>query len=141
MIYFLIYLFLEVMLSTNIASNIGGWWVFLELIGSAFVGITILVNFRVILAQNMGALASRQIDVKKFQELNLFTILGAFLLIVPGFLTDIIGILFQFSIITSLFVNKLGAKYEPETPLNQNNHTKDSDVIDVEIISDSTSSK
>jgi len=141
MIYFLVYLFLEVMLSTSIASEIGGWWVFLELIGSAFIGISLLVNFRVILAQNMGALASRQIDVKKFQELNLFTILGAFLLIIPGFLTDIIGILFQFSMITSLFVNKLSSKQTPDLNNNQNNFSKDSDVIDVEIISDSTSTK
>ena len=138
MIYFILYLFFEVMLSTSIASEIGGLATFLELITSAFIGIAILVNFRTILMQNMGALASREIDVARFQELNLFTILGAFLLIIPGFLTDIIGIMLQFSMITGLFVSKLSAKYEPKNP---NLNTKDCDVIDVEIISDTTTSK
>ena len=140
MIYFILYLFLEVMISTSIASEIGGLATFLELIASAFVGIVILVNFRTILMQNMGALSSRQIDVAQFQELNLFTILGAFLLILPGFLTDIIGIMLQFSMITGLFVSKLSSKYEPKNP-NSNSNSKDCDVIDVEIISDSTTSK
>lgn len=139
MLYFLIYLFFEVVITINLASYIGGVATFFELILSALLGIAILINFRLILAQNLSALASRSIGVKAFQNSNLFTILGAFLLIIPGFLTDIIGILFQFSMITSLLLSKvIGKKYND---VDNNTYKKDHDVIDVEIISDSTSSK
>lgn len=46
MVYFLIYLFLEVLISVNISSAIGGLATFFEILASAFIGIAILVNFR-----------------------------------------------------------------------------------------------
>ena len=143
MLYFIHYLFLEVMISVNLSSQIGGFNTFLELMLSAFVGFVLLVNFRTTLMENMQAFSMQKIDVQEFQRLNIFAVLGAVLLIVPGFLTDIIGILLQFSVLTKMLVNRFTAK-----STNQNNtrytqtkiHTeKDDDVIDVEIISsDST---
>jgi 2-isopropylmalate synthase/UPF0716 protein FxsA len=143
MYYFLIYLFLEVLVSVNISSSIGGLATFFELLGSAFVGITILVNFRTTLVENMRSVSYNQIDLLEFQRLNLFTIIGAILLIVPGFLTDIIGLLLQFSVITSMIVNRYGIKSEKyNTPYGEDNTIqKDSDVIDVEIIEHNPSSK
>jgi 2-isopropylmalate synthase/UPF0716 protein FxsA len=136
MIYFLVYLFLEVVISTNISSAIGGVNTFFELILSAFVGIILLVNFRTTLIQNLRCVSEQQIDLQRFQELNLFTIFGAFLLIIPGFLTDIIGVLLQFSVFVSILVNRFSAKYTPKST-NTHNYTKEEDnVIDVEIISD-----
>ncbi len=139
MIYFLLYLFLEVIISVNISSEIGGLNTFGEIVLSAFVGIYILFHFQTTLAENMRAVSTRQIDLKKFQELNIFTLLGAILLIVPGFLTDIIGILLQFHVVTSILVNRFSAKYNSKVPKSNSNsnYTKDDDVIDVEIISDS----
>jgi len=142
MIYFVVYLFLEVLVSVNISSNIGGLATFFEIILSAFVGITILVNFRTTLLQNISAVSYNAIDLGEFQRLNLFTIIGAILLIIPGFLTDIIGSLMQFSVVTSMIVNRYHVKsagYKPNT--SQNNEQKDSDVIDVEIISDNSTIK
>ncbi|PHQ56591.1 MAG: FxsA protein [Sulfurimonas sp.] len=140
MIYFIIYLFLEVLLSVSISSSIGGLLTFLEIMISAFVGISILINFRKTLVENMTAVSYNCIDLAQFERLNLFTLFGAILLILPGFLTDILGILMQFSVLTSMFVNRYNVKSgncnEPVTP--QNNLKKDSDVIDVEIISDNT---
>ncbi len=143
MIYFLLYLFLEVMVSVNLASQIGGFYTFLELILSAFVGFVLLVNFRATLFENMQAFSMQKIDVQEFQRLNIFAVLGAVLLILPGFLTDIIGILLQFSVVTKMLVNRFTAK---STHQNRTRYTqtqiheeKDDDVIDVEIISnDST---
>lgn len=132
MIYFLIYLFLEVVVSVNIASAIGGVWTFVELIASALAGIVILANFRGTLAENIHALNQARIDPIEFQQLNLFTILGAFLLIIPGFLTDSIGLLLQFSVITKMLVNRFMAKSASDTSTTQ----KDNHVIDVEIVSD-----
>jgi len=134
MIYFLLYLFLEVLVSVKIASAIGGVWTFVELIASAFVGIVILANFRGTLAENIRALNQARIDPFEFQQLNLFTVLGAFLLITPGFLTDIIGILLQFSVVTKMLVNRFVSKsgHDSSTHFTQ----KDDHVIDVEIVSD-----
>ena len=141
MIYFILYLFLEVLVSVQISSAIGGLATFFEIVLSAFVGISILVNFRKTLVENMTAVSYNCIDLEQFQRLNLFTLIGAILLIVPGFLTDIIGILLQFSAFTSMIVNRYNVKsgncnasFEDENI----NIKKDSDVIDVEIIEHNT---
>ena len=138
MIYFLLYLFFEVLISVNISSEIGGLNTFGEIIFSAFVGLYILFHFQATLGENMRAVSTRQIDLKKFQELNIFTLLGAVFLIIPGFLTDIIGVFLQFHVFTSILVNRFSAKYNSKPKESNSNYTKDDDVIDVEIISDST---
>jgi len=145
MIYFLLYLFLEVMISVNLSSEIGGFNTFLELVGSAFLGFILLVNFRATLFENMQAFSSRNIDLQEFQRLNIFAVVGAVFLILPGFFTDILGILLQFSVVTKMLVNRFTAKstYQNSSHRRQTYtkiHTeKDDDVIDVEIISnDST---
>ena len=142
MIYFIVYLFLEVLISVNISSSIGGLMTFFEILLTAFIGIAILVNFKETLRQNLTAVSYNCIDLQQFQSLNLFTLIGAILLIIPGFLTDIMGILMQFSVFTTMIVNRYHVKSGScKTNFEQKNINKDSDVIDVEIISDSTTSK
>ena len=138
MFYFLGYLLLEVLISVNISSAIGGLMTFLEIVLSALVGIAILINFRATLMENFKSVSSQTIDLMQFQKLNLFTLLGAILLILPGFFTDILGILLQFSVLTSMIVNRYHVKssgYKDNFEQN-NNIQKDHDVIDVEIIND-----
>jgi UPF0716 family protein affecting phage T7 exclusion len=138
MIYFLVYLFLEVIISVNISSAIGGLATFLEILVSALLGILILMNFKETIVENMKAVSYNCIDLQEFQRLNLFTLFGAFFLIVPGFLTDIIGVLLQFSAITSMIVNRYNVKsshcntsvFEEEKKYKKDND----EVIDVEII-------
>lgn len=134
MIYFLIYLFAEVIVTVEIASRIGGIATFLEIVGSAFLGIFILLNFRHTLAENLHALQTRRIDVQGFANRNLMGLAGAFLLIVPGFLSDLAGIALQLSVVGSFLVNRFGRKYESPTPTQ-----KDEYVIDAEIIDDTPS--
>jgi len=144
MLYFVVYLFLEVLISVNISSSIGGLMTFLEIIMTAFIGISILLNFRKTLVENLTAVSYNCIDLEQFQKLNLFTLIGAIFLIMPGFLTDIIGILMQFSVITSMFVNRYNVKSGScNTSKNYENINtqKDPNVIDVEIINDNTSIK
>jgi len=143
MIYFLLYLFLEVIVSVQISSAIGGLATFFEILLSAFVGISIVVNFRKNLVENMTAVSYNCIDLEQFQRLNLFTLIGAILLIVPGFLTDILGILLQFSVFTSMIVNRYNVKSgKCNSSFEEKNHIKkDSDVIDVEIIEHNSSTK
>jgi UPF0716 family protein affecting phage T7 exclusion len=145
MIYFLVYLFLEVIISVNISSAIGGLATFLEILVSALLGILILMNFKETIVENMKAVSYNCIDLQEFQRLNLFTLFGAFFLIVPGFLTDIIGVLLQFSAITSMIVNRYNVKsshcntsvFEEEKKYKKDND----EVIDVEIIERDTSVK
>jgi len=137
MIYFFLYLFLEVMISTNIATYLGGLYTFFAIIFTAFIGIAILVNFRKNLLENMSAVSYTCIDLQQFQKLNLFTLFGAILLIVPGFLTDILGITLQFSAVTSILVNRYNVESNKYTSSNEDKHVKkDINVIDVEIIND-----
>ena len=130
MIYFLIYLFFEVILTIEIASRIGGLATFLEILGSAFIGIFILMNFRHALSENLDALRTNQIDVQGFSNRNMMGLLGSILLILPGFLSDIIGILMQFSLFGTLIVNRFTRKYPSHTQTTR----KDDHVIDAEII-------
>lgn len=139
MIYFLLYLFLEVIVSVNISSAIGGIATFFEILLSAVAGVWILANFRNTLMQNISAVSYNRIDLREFERLNLFTIMGAVLLIIPGFLTDILGVLLQFSVFTSMLVNRYGTKFtKDKTKDEKSNFEKDNDVIDVEIISDNS---
>ena len=120
----------------NIASSIGAFATFAEIILSAFVGFILLANFRVTLVQSMQALMEKSISVEAFQRLNIFTILGAILLILPGFLSDIIGICLQFSFFATLFASKI--LHKDITTENQNfREGKNDEIIDVEIIDDS----
>ena len=137
MIYFIVYLFLEVLISVNISSQIGGLLTFFEIVTTALIGISILVNFRKTLVENLQAVSYNCIDLKQFQQLNLFTLFGAILLIVPGFFTDIMGTLLQFSVFTTMLVNRYHVKSDNcNTNFKSKENQKDSDVIDVEIISD-----
>ena len=132
--YFLIYLFLEVMVSVNIASSIGAFATFAEIVLSAVLGIVLLVNFRVTLMQNLSALKGRQISINAFQTLNLWSIVGALLFILPGFLGDIVALLLQFGFITTLFASKALHVNEEEGMPSQFKRGKNSEIIDVEVI-------
>ncbi|MCF6331464.1 MAG: FxsA family protein [Sulfurimonas sp.] len=143
MVYFVIYLFLEVIISVNISSSIGGLMTFLEIMASAFLGIFILMNFKESLKENITAVSYNCIDLNQFQNLNLFTLFGAILLIIPGFLTDIIGLLMQFSVVTRMVVNRYNMRSH-NCNINKEEEIKskkDSNVIDVEIISDNIANK
>ncbi len=133
MIYFVIYLFAEVLLTVEIASRIGGLATFFEIVGSAFAGLFVLMNFRHALSENLDALRTRQIDPQGFSNRNIKGLLGAFLLILPGFLCDTIGILMLLSLLGSLLINRFTRKYEPPT------QSKDDYVIDAEIVEHTTS--
>ncbi|WP_263832975.1 FxsA family protein [Sulfurospirillum oryzae] len=133
--YFLIYLFLEVMVSVNIASAIGAVATFVELILSAVVGFILLANMRVTLMQNLNALMQGEISIESFQRLNLWAIVGAILFILPGFLGDIIGLLLQFSSIVTLLASKF-LHVKEENPPHHFKQGNEDEIIDVEVIDD-----
>lgn len=131
MIYFLIYLFIEVFCISTFASNFGAVWYFAEILISAVIGFWLLKNFKYTFGANMFGLLKGQIDPNEFMKLNLSVALGAIFLILPGIFTDILGILAQFQFVSTLIAGKFLRK--------QNNNFKyknkgEHDVIDVEII-------
>lgn len=127
MIYFLLYLFIETFVSVEIASAIGPIWTFVEIIVTAVIGIYILVNFQYRANEYLFALAKREISLDEFESLSLYSLLGAVLLIIPGFFTDILGILLQFNAFALFFAKKI-------LHLKKKDKKGDDDVIDVEII-------
>ena len=134
MVYFLIYILLETLTTVNISSKIGGFATFLEIVVSAFIGLFLLTNFRYTLANNTMMLFSKEISIEEFQKLSIFTFLGAILLIIPGFFSDILGVLLQFSSVGTFFARKIfGLKHKTD---NNKKGEYNDEIIDVEIIDD-----
>jgi len=126
------------MISSKISSAIGGFSTFLEIIVTAMIGFSLIANFRYTFFESLNALNNRTISIEEFQKLNAFSLLGAILLILPGFFSDILGLMLQFSFFATLFARKIlnvGKKNRYE---NFNTKEKDDDVIDVEIIEHNT---
>lgn len=134
MIYFLIYLFLEVIISVDVASKIGGLMMFTEIMVSALIGMTILFNFRTTLLSNIMELKEGHISANGFYKRNLLSLLGAILLILPGIFTDIIAIIIHIWLLGSFIISRFMPKYQDSQQPYQ--HKDDDDVIDAEIISD-----
>lgn len=139
------------MISSAIAGSIGGLFTFAEIIFSCSLGMFLLKNYKYALRENLMALANSQISQEDFMKQNIFVALGALLLIVPGFFTDTLGLLLQFSFFAQILARRIlkktntSSKNSNNTYNKQNNYTYtnahnfkankgDDDVIDVEII-------
>jgi len=130
-LYFLVYFFLEVVITVDIASQIGGFATFLEIVFTAFVGFFLLTNFRYTLAQSMTALMDGSITVDQFQKMNMMSLLGAILLIIPGFFSDILGVLLQFGFFGTFIAKKVLHLKEKKRRKHEGDYD---DAIDVEVI-------
>ncbi len=128
--FLIIYLFIEVLVSVELAGRLGGLLTFVEIIVSALIGFFLLTNFRYTLARSASDLMSGAISMQDFQKMSLFTLIGAVLLIVPGFFSDIVGVLLQFSFFGTLFASKV---LNLKNKKNIKSEEKD-DAIDVEVI-------
>ena len=141
------------MVSTYFASMIGGFYTFLEIIITAFIGGFLLKNFKYSLMLNIKALTKGEITQEEFIKQNVANAIGAILLIIPGFLTDIIGVLLQFGILTRILTKIFTFKVAPKQTQNEStfhyenhnfNYTQkrrysDDEIIDVEVIDDNKS--
>jgi len=132
----IIYFFIEVLVSVEFASQLGGLLTFLEIVVSAFIGLFLLTNFRYTLSKSMAGMMSGEISAQDFQKMSLFTLIGAVLLIIPGFFSDILGVLLQFSFFGKLFASKV-LNLKNRKNKNIYREGKD-DAIDVEVIDSDT---
>ncbi|EDM24275.1 FxsA family protein [Caminibacter mediatlanticus TB-2] len=132
MIYFLIYLFLEILFSYEFAKLFTPFGLFLEVIFSAVVGVFILRTLHISIANNIQKVIHREITQEEFLASGLFKLIGAFLLIIPGVFSDILGVLFLFEPFAR-FIGKKLFKTKTEFYYHKNNFDND-EIIDVEII-------
>ncbi|MRJ03177.1 MAG: FxsA family protein [Epsilonproteobacteria bacterium] len=130
MLYLLLYLFVEIYISVQIASLIGPFWTFVEIVATAAYGFWIISNMHIQLTATMGALRSGEISLEEFEAMNLYSLVGALLLILPGFFTDFLGILLQFGVLSRFLAKRvLGLRSR-----RRKKSMEENDVIDVEII-------
>ena len=130
------YIFAEVLISVQVAGVIGGLGTFFEIMFSGFIGLLLLLNVKTTMIESLKAMSNNCITMREFQELNIFALLGAVLLILPGILSDVIGILMQFSVFTALIASRFNQS-NGECKPNQG----ENNVIDVEIVHNSTKLK
>jgi len=129
LVYFLVYLFLEIVFSYEFMRIFTPLGFFLEILISAVAGVYIIQNLDFSLSNNMQKLFTREITQEEFISIGLFKVVGAILLIIPGFFSDIIGILFLFEPFAKFFAKKIFSNKN-----YYNNYKYDDDIIDVEII-------
>jgi len=132
-IYFIVYLFLEIIFSYEFMKIFTPLGFFIEVLITAVIGVYILRDIHFSLSENMIRVLKREITQEEFISIGIFQFIGAVLLIIPGFFSDIVGalLLFEpFSIwVARKFLPKDNIKYK-----NDFNDFKDDDIIDVEII-------
>jgi UPF0716 family protein affecting phage T7 exclusion len=133
MIYFLVYLFIEIFVTYEFTQMVSPLGMFLEVLLSGLAGVFILRTLQFSLVDSMQKVARREISQEEFMSIGLFKLIGAFLLILPGVFSDILGILMQFDEFGAFIARKLLPKREYK---ETNPFEKDDDIIDVEIVED-----
>lgn len=131
MIYFLLYLFTEVIVTIEIAGWLGSLGTFLEILFSGILGALILVNFQHKLRDTVQNMMGGKISQEDFLTMQLFRVVGAFMLIVPGFFSDAIGLMLQSESLTIIITNLI---YKGKKTYVKPQSREMDDVIDVEVI-------
>jgi len=135
LIFLLIYIFLEVMITSSVVNVIGGFNLFLEIVFSALLGFYLLSSFKYRASESLMMLFSNRMSIDEFQKMSLFTLLGAFLLIIPGIFSDILGILLQFNAVGIFFAKKiLHLKNKKIKRMEKEDEAIDAEIIDVDVI-------
>jgi len=109
--------------------NIGFFWSAIWIITTIFIGSILLQNSPHAIMNQMQSVQKGKLNLKKFQDASMAYFVGAILLIIPGVLSDFMGVAALSYTLYLQFIAKI-------TPEQTNNYTQkgDNDVIDVEII-------
>jgi UPF0716 protein FxsA len=131
MIYFLVYLFIEIFVTYEFTNLVSPFGTFLEILISGFMGVFILKTLQFSLVDSMQRVVRREISQEEFMSIGLFKLIGSILLILPGVFSDVLGILMQFDEFGAFVARQFLPKKEYKDPFKT-----DDDIIDVEIIED-----
>ena len=127
------FLLLELYLSLEVGENIGFLWSAIWIVVSMLVGVRLLQTSPLSLMGNLDSVSRGKLSMQSFQNASTAYLLGAILLIIPGVLTDFLGLL-SFSYAKYL---QFVAKITPEQT-KFDRKKGDDNVIDVEIIDEHT---
>ncbi len=133
LIYFLLYLFLEIVFSYEFMKIFTPLGFFIETLITAIIGVYIIKNIPFSLNESMVKVLKREISEEEFISIGIFKFVGAVLLIIPGFFSDILGALFLFE----PFARWVARKFLPKEDIHiytNHSHFNDDEIIDVEII-------
>ncbi len=124
---------LELYLSLKMGETIGFLWSAIWIVATIFIGTILLQNSPNAIMSQMQSVQKGKLNLKKFQDASMSYFIGSILLIVPGVLSDFVGVVALAYTVYLHFIAKI-------TPEQTNNYTKkgDNDVIDVEIIDEHT---
>ena len=124
---------LELYLSLKMGETIGFLWSAIWIVATILIGTILLQNSPNAIMGQMQSVQKGKLNLKKFQDASMSYFIGSILLIVPGVLSDFIGVIALAYTVYLQFIAKI-------TPEQTNNYTKkgDNDVIDVEIIDEHT---
>lgn len=132
----LFFLILEAIVTYMIGSKIGFLNSIIEMVISAILGIIILLNLKDVFAATAASMQLGEINIARFASLNFSALFGAILIIIPGFLSDIIGFILLTIFLVLSTINSFGGKYSDKQEFKSYKKGED-DVIDAEIIDDS----
>ena len=136
MIFLLVpFLIAELILSLKVVETIGALWSVIWILGTGFIGSMLLKNSQYAIFGSLNAVSRGKLDLQSFQNASMAYMLGSVLLIIPGILSDTLGVMALGYTLYLQFV----AKITPEKP-NFNQKGED-DVIDVEVIDEHDSIK
>ena len=124
------FFFLELFVSLKVGENIGFLGSVLWIIFSFSIGMMLFQKSSQTMMGNMNAMREGKLDMKKFQNASMSYLAGAVLLIVPGVLSDFLGVL---ALIYTFYL-QLVAKITPKHKHTNFKPKGDDNVIDVEII-------
>ena len=127
----ILYLFFEVMTTAAFINAFGGLALFLEIIISAVVGMLMFSGLNRHLGSLMGDLMARRISEQELVASSLYRVIGALLLIMPGLLTDLLGLAMQFRFLGRGVMRRF---YHQETPKTKPKGESREEIIDVEVI-------
>ena len=129
------FLLLELYLSLKIGETIGFFWSVVWIVLSFVLGVVLLQRSPHTILSNIQAVQKGKLNVEKFNNASISYFVGSILLIIPGVLSDFLGVVALAYTFYLQFIAKI-------TPEQTNNYTKkgDDNVIDVEIIDEHTDS-
>ena len=128
---------LELYLSLKTGETIGFFWSVVWIMSSGIIGVILLQNSPHAIMGQMQSVQKGKLNLKKFQDASMAYFIGSILLIIPGVLSDFVGLMALGYTLYLQFV----AKITPEQSNFQNNYQNkkgDDNVIDVEIIDEHT---
>ena len=124
------FLLLELYLSLQMGESIGFVGSVIWIVVSFALGMMLLQRSSFTMMDNMNAMRQGKLSMQKFQNASMAYFAAAILLIIPGVLSDFLGL---FSLIYAYYLQFV-AKITPASKKNNFQKKGEEDVIDVEII-------